>query len=123
MTMKRVLLVDDHNWFRQALAIELEQRTDLKENVQADSLLRARQLLDDLGGKVDLAIVNFDLPEGDATELIKDVRELDVPVLVFTAGRSLEQRTSALQAGADEVLSTESSGEEIIDAAGRLVSG
>jgi DNA-binding NarL/FixJ family response regulator len=123
MRMKRVLLVDGHNWFRQALAVDLEQHTDLKENVQAGSLRRARQLLDDLGGEVDLAIVNFDLPEGDATELIKDVRELEVPVLVFTAGRSLEQRTSALQAGANEVLSTAASEEEVVDAAKRLVRG
>jgi DNA-binding NarL/FixJ family response regulator len=120
--MKRVLLVDDHDLFRQGLAVILEQHTDLKENVQARSLTEARQLLDNLGGEVvDLAIIDLDLPEGDATELIEDLRELEVPVVAFTAGGSLEGPARAYWAGAGEVLSTATSGEEIVSAAKRLV--
>ncbi len=118
--MKRGLLVEDHHLFRQGLAIILQQHTDLKENFQADSLAQAREVLDNLGGEVDLAIVDLDLPEGDPTELIEDLRELDVPVLAFTSSLSLERRASALQAGADEVLSTAASGEEVIDTVKRL---
>src|SRR5215211_2231890 len=99
--MKRVLLVDDHKLFRQVLAVTLKHRTNFKENVQAESLAEARQILGDLEGRVDLAIVDLALPDGDATELIHKLHERDVPVLAFTDVQSLEGRTRALQAGAN----------------------
>ena len=120
--MKRLLLVDDHDLFRQCIALMLERHTDLEENVQVGSLAEARQLLDDLDRDIDLAVVDLDLPEGDATELIKDLRKSDVPVLAFTSGPSSQPSASALRAGADEVLTTATSGEKIIDAAKRLIS-
>lgn len=121
--MKSVLLVDDHNLFRQVLALTLKDRTDFKENVQAGSVAEARQVLADLDGRVDLAIVDLDLPEGDATELIHKLHELDVPVLAFTDVQSaaLEKRTRALQAGANEVLSLASSDEKIVGVVNRLI--
>jgi DNA-binding NarL/FixJ family response regulator len=118
--MKRVLLIDDHDLFRESLAVVLEHHTDLKENVQAGSLAEARQILDDLDSKADLAIVNLDLPEGEGTELIEYLHGIDVPVLAFTTDSSLERRARALQAGADELLSTASSVEEIIGTVKRL---
>ena len=48
--MKRVLLVQDHNLFRQVLAVTLKYRTDFRENVQARSLAEARQVLADSNG-------------------------------------------------------------------------
>ena len=117
--MKRLLLVDDHDLFRQSLALMLERHTDLKENIQVGSIAEARQLLDDLDRQVDFAVVDLDLPQGDATELIEDLRELDVPVLALTSSSRLDRRASALRAG--EVLSTAASGEKIIDTAKRLI--
>jgi DNA-binding NarL/FixJ family response regulator len=119
--MKRLLLVNDYTLFRQVLAVILEAHTDLKENVQAGSLAEARRALDDLDQQVDLAVVDLDLPEGDATELLEDLRKVGIPVMAFTSSLSLERRASALRAGADEVLSTATPGEEIVDAARRLV--
>ena len=121
--MKRLLLVDDHDLFREVLALILEQHTDLKENVQAGSLAEAHRVLDEPGLQVDLAVVDLDLPEGDPTELIDDLRELDIPVLAFTSSVSLERRASALEAGAGEVLTTAISGEKILDTAKQLISG
>ena len=122
--MKRVLIVDDHNLFRQVLAVMLEEHTDLKENLQAGSLAEAQRVLAELDTKIDLAIVDLDLPEGDATELIEDLREVCIPVMAFTAEPSLEEwGARALRAGAGEVLSTATPGEEIVEAAERLVGG
>jgi DNA-binding NarL/FixJ family response regulator len=123
MRMKQVLIVDDHTLFRQILVVVLEAHTDLKENVQAGSLAEARRALDELDQQVDLAIVDLDLPEGDATELLEDLRKVGIPVMAFTSDPSLEQRGRALRAGAGEVLTPASSGEQIIDAAERLVGG
>jgi DNA-binding NarL/FixJ family response regulator len=120
--MKRGLLVDDHDLFRQVLAVTLQLHTDLKENLQAGTLAQAREVLDALGGEVvDLAIVDLDLPEG--TDLIEDLCELDVPVVAFTACRSPQRRARALRAGAKEVLPTATSGEKIVGVVKRLLDG
>ena len=121
--MKRVLIVDDHDLFRQVLAVVLGQHTDLKESVQAESLAEARRVLDDLDGKIDLAIVDLDIPDGDGPELIKELRNAqpDLPILAFTVGRSVEVRARAMQAGANQVLSTAAPGDKIVSTAQLLV--
>ncbi len=119
--MKRFLLVDDHDLFRQVLTVVLEVHIDLEESIQARSLEQARRFLGHMNGDADLAIVDLDLPEGDATELIKNLRELDVTVLAYTTDQSLERRATALRVGAGEVLSTATPGEKIIDTAKRLI--
>ncbi|MDQ3704143.1 MAG: response regulator, partial [Chloroflexota bacterium] len=81
--MKRVLIVDDHDLFREVLATVLQQDTHLK-NVQAESLAEARELLRGLGGNIDLAIVDADLPNGEGAQMIRELREDDVPVLALT---------------------------------------
>jgi DNA-binding NarL/FixJ family response regulator len=123
--MKRVLIVDDHDLFRQVLAVVLKQYTDLRDSVQVESLAEARRVWGGLNGDIDLAIVDLDMPDGDGTELIKELRaaQPDLPVLAFTVGRSVEVRARALQAGANQVLSTATPGEKIIRAAELLVGG
>jgi len=123
--VKRALLVEDHPAFREALAAMLEEHTDLKRTVQTGSLAEARRAWQRLSGEIQLVIVDLDLTNGDGTSLIDNLRaaEPDVPVLAFTNTRSLEQRAQALQAGADEVLTMETSSEQIIDTAERLLSG
>ncbi len=119
--MTRVLLADDHYLFRELLATVLRQDTNLKENVQAESLAEVRRLLRGLDGNIDLAIVDIDLPNGDGAEVIKELREVGVPVLALTLGQSVQGRARAVRAGAAEVLGTTASGEEIIRMAKRLV--
>jgi DNA-binding NarL/FixJ family response regulator len=123
--MKRVLIFDDHDLFRQVLAVVLKQYTDLRDSVQVESLAEARRVWGGLNGDIDLAIVDLDIPDGDGTELIKELRaaQPDLPVLAFTVGRSVEVRARALQAGANQVLSTATPGEKIIRAAEVLVGG
>ena len=120
--MKKVLLVQDHNLFRQVLALTLKYRTDLGKNVQARSPAEARQVLANWDDRFDLAIVDLDLPGWGITELIQILHELDVPVLALTNFQNLERRTRALQAGANEVLSMASSDKDIIRVVNRLVS-
>ena len=121
--MKRALLVEDHNLFREVLTVVLEEETDLKGTVQAGSLAEARQVLGNLSGEIDLVIIGLDLPDGDGISLIENIREAEtsVPVLTLTTGRSLECRALALRSGASEVLSTSSSSEKIVGTVNRLV--
>jgi CheY-like chemotaxis protein len=120
--MKRVLLVEDHNLFRQVLAVTLKYRTEFRENVQTRSLAEALQVLADSNDRVDLAIVDLDIPGWGTTELIQKLHELGVPVLALTNIQRLEARTRALQAGANEVLNMASSDEEIVSVVNRIVS-
>jgi DNA-binding NarL/FixJ family response regulator len=123
--VKRALLVEEHSLFREALAIMLEEHTDLKRTLQTGSPAEARRLWGRLSGEVNLVIVDLDLPHGGGISLIDKFREAEpeVPVLALTNARSLEQRARALRAGADEVLTMETSSEQIIDTAERLLGG
>jgi hypothetical protein len=62
----RALLVEDHNLFRELLAVVLKEETDLEGTVQARSLAEARRALGDLSGEIDLVMVALALPAGDA---------------------------------------------------------
>src|SRR3954453_13176111 len=67
--MKRILLVADHNAFREALAIRLNQEPDLEVAWQAASIAETRNV--HLNG-VDVAIVDPFLPDGDGMVLIRE---------------------------------------------------
>src|SRR3712207_1313008 len=105
--MKRLLLVHNNALFREALALLLEWQMGL-HSVQAGSVAEAHRILGESHhDEVCLAIVGIDLPNGDdAIELIEELREgePDCPVLALATARSLQRRTRALQAGAEEVL-------------------
>jgi two-component system, NtrC family, nitrogen regulation response regulator GlnG len=121
--MKRVLLFDKNNVYRQVLALVLKWNTELKESAEADSLSQARRILGSSKGKPDLAIINLDAANADGFELMKELRMSapEVPVLAITLERDVNQRDRALRAGAREVLTMAVSPREIVDAAKRLV--
>ncbi len=115
--MKQTLFIEDHALFRKSLALLLEWQLGL-ESVEAGSLAEGRRVLSAVNGTADFAIIDLDLPDGDGSELIEQLRETkpDVPILALTADRSLVKRARALEAGADEVLAKVTAVEEIIDA-------
>jgi DNA-binding response OmpR family regulator len=112
------LLVEHNPYFRQGLALLLEWRTGLS-SVHAGSLAEAKSVLEDANQMPVCVIVDLDLPDGDGTELLK---QLDgVPVLALIKGGSLERRAQALDSGADEVVNTKGLVEEIVAAVERLI--
>lgn len=119
--MNRVLLVDDHATFREPLAFMLDLEPEFKVVAQAGSLAEARRLLDD----IDLAIVDLNLPDGDGTELIGELRVASPSsvVLVLTASVERGAYARAVEAGASGVLNKSVSVREVIEASQRLVEG
>jgi DNA-binding NarL/FixJ family response regulator len=65
-------------------------------------------------------LMNYDRPQ-----LVERLRQLrsDLPVLVLTADQSLERRTRASEAGADEAFGADTYVEDLVHAIKRLISG
>lgn len=118
---KNILLVEDHDSFRQALALVFEQEPDFRVMAQADSLAEARTKLEG----VDMAILDLGLPDGDGVELIGDLVAASprVTTLVLSASLDRTQYGQALEAGAAGVLHKSASIKEIVGAARSLLAG
>jgi DNA-binding NarL/FixJ family response regulator len=108
----RVLLVEDHALFRQALSLLLYRHPDMEVR-QAGTLAEARPLL----GGVDVVALDHYLPDGAGTELIVDERSKNpgASVLVLYDAPDSAYRRSAVAAGADSVLSKVESPFTIVD--------
>ncbi len=122
--MERVLLIEGHALFRQGLALLLKWQLDL-ESVEAGSLAEGRRVLGDLKCTTDLAIISLDLPDGDGSELIEQLRNTkpDVPVLAFTASQNVKQSVRAQEAGADMVLAKKVPAEQIVSTVRQVARG
>jgi DNA-binding NarL/FixJ family response regulator len=101
--MIRILLVEDHAIFRNALALLLGYEPDIEVVAQAGSLAEAREVLD---GRFDVAVVDLSLPDGDGRELIDELRRSSpgVSVLVLSAIIMAEDFEEVRRSGADAVL-------------------
>jgi CheY-like chemotaxis protein len=111
-----LLLVDDHAAFRKPLAMILEREPDLAVVAQAGSLAEARAVLPEIAGRVDVALVDLQLPDGDGVEVVRDVRVLHPQsrVLVLTAVIDPAHHATAIDAGAAAILSKAAQPAEII---------
>lgn len=118
---ERVLIVDDHDLFRQTLALVLGQHADFHERAQAASVAEARQVIGEASDNPHLAVVDLDLGEAPVHQLLGELREAGTAVLALTTSRDARLRDRALKAGADEVHTTTAPICEIIAAARRLV--
>ena len=82
---ERVLLVDDHPMYRDALRALLSRETDFGVCGEAGTLADARRLYDEL--KPDLIILDLALPDGDGLAFLNESRGWAEPpkVLVVSA--------------------------------------
>jgi two-component system response regulator DesR len=104
----KVMLVEDDTAFREALAFVLAKEQKLEVVAQAGTLAEARQALDgSLEGRLDVALLDLALPDGDGTELIAELRRSNpaIKVMVLSAtiwARRVEELL--VQAEVDAVL-------------------
>ena len=89
---------------REALAFLLSREPDLEVVAQAGSLAEAREAL--LDGRLDVAVVDLVLPDGDGRELIGELRRRNsgVSVVVLSAAMGPGDLDEAVKAGSDAVL-------------------
>jgi two-component system nitrate/nitrite response regulator NarL len=110
----RVMLVEDHLSFRQALAFLLGREPDLEVVAQAGSLAQARQMLHT---HLDVVVLDLALPDGDGRDLIGELRQSNasISVLVLSAAVEPGQLDEVLKAGADAVLHKVASPQTIVE--------
>ena len=123
--MSRIFLLEDHSWFRQALARLLESEPDLEVVGEAGSVGEARDEALDKAQEIDLALIDLLLPDGIGTEVIQDLRtdKPDLPILVLTMARGPDLYTWVRAMGADEMISKDASVDEILTAIRLLLKG
>jgi DNA-binding NarL/FixJ family response regulator len=99
----RIMLVEDHVAFREALALLLTNEPDLEVVVQAGSLAEAREAL---ASRLDVAVVDLGLPDGDGSDLICELRRANpgISVVVLSAAMGPGDVDGVVKAGADAVL-------------------
>jgi DNA-binding NarL/FixJ family response regulator len=117
----RIMLVEDHASFRQSMAYMLEDEPGFEVVAQAGSLAEARKNM----RAVDVAVLDFALPDGEGIELIADLQEIKehTMVLVLSGSISRRQYARAVEAGASGVLHKTADIGEIVDAIKRLNRG
>jgi len=117
--VRRVMLVEHHVAFRQSLASLLSQEPDLEVVVQAGSLAQARKMLDT---RLDVAVLDLSLPDGDGRDLIGELRHsnADISILVLSVMLGPSHLEEVLKAGADAVLHKVASPATIVGEVRRL---
>jgi DNA-binding NarL/FixJ family response regulator len=123
----KVMLVEDHIAFRQALTYLLSDDTELEVVAQAGSLAEAREALDGGGiqAPLDVAVLDLALPDGDGRELIGELKRShpDIRIMVLSATVWAEEAEEVRRAGADAVLDKVRSYLTIADEVRRLGDG
>jgi DNA-binding response OmpR family regulator len=116
--MERLLVVEHSRLLGEDLALLLQWRTGLR-STHAHSLAETKAILEEAHWKPACIIVDLDLPDGEGTEVLKEVD--GIPVLALIRSKNVERQGEAIGLGAEEVLLTAESGEKIAAAVERLI--
>ncbi|QIN81361.1 response regulator [Rubrobacter tropicus] len=121
----RILLVEDHASFRQALAFMFEREDEFVVVGQAGTLAEAREFLNGSADATDVAVCDLALPDGDGFDLIEELAEKGSAVTTLVLSASLEPArfARAVEAGASGVLHKAAAIGDIVDAVRRLKAG
>jgi two-component system nitrate/nitrite response regulator NarL len=107
-TPLKLMLVEDHTTFRQALTMLLSADPELEVVAQAGSLGEAKEPLDGgaLDGALDVAVLDLALPDGDGREIIGELRRSSpgIRIMVLSATVWAGHAEVVRRSGADVVL-------------------
>lgn len=103
MDRTRLLLVDDHILFREGLSRLLAAEPDFEIVGSCGTAAEALEVLK--GATVDLVLLDFDLGEEHASQLISSARRqgFEGKILMVTAGMSANESSIAIQLGASGI--------------------
>jgi DNA-binding NarL/FixJ family response regulator len=118
----RVLLVEDHSAFRQALALTFTMESDIEVIGQARTIAEAHQVIQS-DNPIDVAVLDLDLPDGHGADLIQVLHAVHpaAQALILTASGGRRVLARAVEAGAAGVLHKSVDLDAIVSAVRRLV--
>jgi DNA-binding NarL/FixJ family response regulator len=121
----RIIVVDDHDTFRDPLAFMLERESDLTVVARPRSLAEAKEVLKSAELAVDVAIVDLNLPDGSGTDLIKELRRSHprAKALVLSAMSEQKYLAEAIEAGTAGVMHKSTRISDLVEAVRRLATG
>ena len=123
----RIMLVEDHAAFRQALAFLLSDDPQLEVVAQAGSLAEAEEQIEALPDErlLDVAVLDLGLPDGDGREIIGLLRLSNPAISVVVLSASIEagHTEDVLRAGADAVLEKVEAPQILAEEVRRLAGG
>lgn len=98
--MHKILIVEQDRALNNGIALALKAESYLF--LQAFGLKEADELLKKQ--KVELVILDLNLPDGDEVEFLKNIKETyHIPVVILT-GRDMEEDAAGLESGADDYI-------------------
>ena len=121
----RIIVVDDHDTFRDPLAFMLERESDLTVVARLGSLSEAREGLENAELAMDVAIVDLNLPDGSGTDLIRELRDSrpHAKALVLSAISEERYLAEAIEAGAAGVMHKSVPMSDLVEAVRSLAAG
>lgn len=121
--MTRVMLVDDHTSFRQAVAFLIDREPGFTVVGQAGSVAEGRTLLREVSP--DICLLDMELPDGEGSDLLPDLyrRCPGASAIVLTGSHRPHNRARSIAAGAVGFLPKAASIPEIIVALRKVVEG
>jgi DNA-binding NarL/FixJ family response regulator len=119
----RVLVVEDHQVVAEGLAMLLSDQPDLEVVGCAGTVARAGELA--AGRELDLAVVDYRLPDGTGVDAVAKMREHrpDLAVVFLSADDSDDAVLRALEAGAAGYLVKSAGGGDVVAAVRRAAEG
>jgi len=117
-----LLLLDDHDMFREGLARTLEREPDFKVVAQCATSAEALAMLN---RNVSMVLLDVDLGNERALGFVEEARKayFEGQILVVTAGISGQEAVRLLQAGVTGILHKRHSGQILCDSIRKLAAG
>ena len=119
----RVVIVDDHQTVREALALRIGRESDLKVCGEAADMSEALRLIADT--EPDVAVVDISLRTGNGIDLIKQIKDRNdhIRILVWSLHSESLYAERALRAGALGYINKEQATNRIVEAIRRVLAG
>jgi DNA-binding NarL/FixJ family response regulator len=114
--MRCALLLEDHNAFRESLALLLSHESNIEMVAQASSIEEGSAIVLKELNHIDVVVTELVLADGSAQEFLESLRQADgdVSVLVLTVIRDRDSHDLALKMGAAEVMTKDVPLEQIV---------
>jgi two-component system, NarL family, nitrate/nitrite response regulator NarL len=123
MDETRILIVDDHNLFREGLSRLLETAAGFRVVGQCANAAEALAAL--TRSPADVVLLDYDLSEDRGSSLIKDLKNCqhEVKILMVTAGMTDVSTLQTMEDGASGVFLKHSNPDQLVSAIHRITQG